>query len=201
MGFAPNPFHGVCTLATCKPKARRYMSKGDYVIGTGSKPRRLNGHLVYIMRIGEVSTFSAYWSDPRFARKKPVMNGSVAQRYGDNVYYRSAEGLPWIQADSFHSLEGGVNLKNLSRDTDSTDRVLIGDWFMYWGELAPKIPAEFLDFVHTTQGEIIIKDEVRIAAFVAWASSQGEANCVLGDPIEWAYEEKRARKQGYVWVP
>lgn len=131
-----------------------------------------------------------------------LINGSVAQRYGDNVYHRSAAELPWMQEDSFHSLEGSiVNSTNLSRDTGSTDRVLIGDWFMYWGELAPKVPTEFLDFVHTTQGEILIKDELRIAAFVSWASSQGEASRVLGDPCEWAYEEKRARKQGYAWVP
>jgi hypothetical protein len=29
-GFAPNPFHGICTLAGCKPKIRQYTEVGDY---------------------------------------------------------------------------------------------------------------------------------------------------------------------------
>lgn len=32
-GFAPNPFHGYCTLATCKPDIRATASVGDWVIG------------------------------------------------------------------------------------------------------------------------------------------------------------------------
>jgi hypothetical protein len=35
-GFAPNPFFGVCTLATCKPKIRKAAAIGDWVVGTGS---------------------------------------------------------------------------------------------------------------------------------------------------------------------
>jgi len=32
-GFAPNPFHGSCTLACCKPKIRNVASAGDIVVG------------------------------------------------------------------------------------------------------------------------------------------------------------------------
>lgn len=35
-GFAPNPFHGYCTLATCKPHIRGRAEAGDWVIGLGS---------------------------------------------------------------------------------------------------------------------------------------------------------------------
>jgi len=34
-GFAPNPFHGYCTLATCKAKIRNQARVGDWVIGNG----------------------------------------------------------------------------------------------------------------------------------------------------------------------
>jgi hypothetical protein len=34
-GFAPNPFYGVLTLATCKPRIRSVASMGDWVIGVG----------------------------------------------------------------------------------------------------------------------------------------------------------------------
>ena len=30
-GFAPNPFYGYCTLATCKPNIRRSADIGDWV--------------------------------------------------------------------------------------------------------------------------------------------------------------------------
>lgn len=29
LGFAPNPFHGFCTLATCKPGIRKTAKVGD----------------------------------------------------------------------------------------------------------------------------------------------------------------------------
>lgn len=32
-GFAPNPFFGVCTLATCKPRIRSVAQIGDWVVG------------------------------------------------------------------------------------------------------------------------------------------------------------------------
>jgi hypothetical protein len=45
-GFAPNPFHRHCTLATCKPGIRARAAVGDWVIGTGAKTKyRLEGHL------------------------------------------------------------------------------------------------------------------------------------------------------------
>jgi putative DNA base modification enzyme with NMAD domain len=201
LGFAPNPFHGICTLTACKPKIRKYARFGDYIIGTGTKKRELNGRLVYIMRVGEIMGFDDYWDDLRFIRKRPVMNGSVAQRYGDNVYRRERDSGSWVQEDSFHSHEKGIpHPENLTIDTGSTDRVLIGDWFIYWGGEGPQIPEEFADFVQTTQGHKSIKDEVRIAAFVEWASSMGEANTVIGDPTEWPFEERRAKKNGFAWA-
>lgn len=42
-GFAPNPFFGICTLATCKQKIRSAANVGDWVIGTGSKDYNLDG--------------------------------------------------------------------------------------------------------------------------------------------------------------
>ena len=35
-GFAPNPFYGICTLATCKPRVRNNAQIGDWVLGFGS---------------------------------------------------------------------------------------------------------------------------------------------------------------------
>jgi hypothetical protein len=186
MGFAPNPFHGFCTLATCKPKIRKYTSEGEYVLGTGSKKREQQGRIAYLMRVGNVITFDEYWSDIRFARKKTLMNGSLVQCYGDNIYHRDSTG-EWIQEDSFHSYEFGVlNEENLQRDTGSTHKVLITDWFVYWGAEGPKVPPDFAHFVHKTQGHHTIRVRSEIDAFVDWVKSVGDVG-LSGDPLEWRY--------------
>src|SRR5712672_36303 len=85
-GFAPNPFMGVCTLATCKPKIRAKAKIGDWVVGTGVASRKRSGRLVYAMRVSAAMTFNEYWNDPRFQDKKPNMRGSKKQAFGDNIY-------------------------------------------------------------------------------------------------------------------
>ena len=89
-GFAPNPFYGYCTLATCKPPIRRAANIGDWVVGSGSNDRsiRRGGRMVYAMRVTEVITFDEYSEDPRFEPKKPYRRGSRKQSCGDNIYFR-----------------------------------------------------------------------------------------------------------------
>ena len=52
-GFAPNPFYGFCTLATCKPNVRSVAQIGDWVLGTGASGNKRSGTLVYAMRVTE----------------------------------------------------------------------------------------------------------------------------------------------------
>ena len=52
-GFAPNPFHGYCTLACCEPKVRKAARPGDLIVGLSRRCERL----VYILRIGEKLPF------------------------------------------------------------------------------------------------------------------------------------------------
>lgn len=145
-GFAPNPFNGYCTLATCKPRIRHSAKVGDWVFGTGSSPAGLKENLIYAMRVTEKMTFNEYWDDQRFQTKKPLMKGcSLKKMYGDNVYHFS--GRKWHQADSHHSLEGGrVNRHNLERDT-SVDAVLISSDFYYFGRGAVRIPKRYLPHI------------------------------------------------------
>jgi hypothetical protein len=192
-GFAPNPFHSVCTLAACKPKIRKYAKLGEYIIGTGTKKRDFQGRLIYVMKVGEIISFDEYWLDRQFARKKALMNGSRAQCHGDNIYHRDPETKNWIQEDSFHSQKGGVvDIDNLQVDTGLTDRVLIADWFIYWGINAPLIPGQFLDFVHKGIGHRRIDDEGKVAEFLVWASTQGKPG-VNGEPVEWKYPPKKRK--------
>lgn len=137
-GFAPNPFHGICTLATCKPQIRREAEVGDLVVGCGSGELRMVGKMIFMMRISEKMTFQQYWNDPRFSSKKANLQASRAAGYGDNIYH--IENQQWVQEDSHHSYDDGIeNPANLERDI-SSDNVLIGEDFIYWGSNAIEIP-------------------------------------------------------------
>lgn len=185
VGFAPNPFHGLCTLAACKPQIRRTAQVGDYIVGTGSKPSGRIGRLVYWMRVGEIIDFTEYWTNPRFARKRPQMNGSLMQQHGDNIYRRDAPDDPWLQVDSFHSRADGSQCDdNTRRDTGTTDRVLIADLFAYWGEDALEVPTELADLVHSTQGHRCCYPEDRVAAFVAGLNALPKP-LIMGRPMHW----------------
>ncbi len=143
-GFAPNPFGGVCTLATCKPRVRSAASVGDWIVGMGGSRLNATGRAIFAMKVSEKLTFEDYWSDPRYKSKKPVRNGSLRTLIGDNIYSRNSQG-GWQQADSHHSnADGSENIANLENDTQ-TNAVLISDNFFYFGNEAPEIPQSILN--------------------------------------------------------
>ncbi len=185
LGFAPNPFHGVCSLAACKPDIRRCATVGDLIVGTGSRRNNREGQLIYWMEIAEILSFDQYWRDPRFLRKRPLMRGSLMLRYGDNIYHRENDSDAFTQEDSFHSEPNGVtSAENLKRDTGKTDRVLIGWNFAYWGGEGPKFPNELSEFVHTTQGHKNRFPSQRVEACVAWLQGFPERG-FISEPTDW----------------
>lgn len=188
-GFAPNPFYGYCTLATCKPRVRLSAAIGDWVVGTGAKTKyNLAGYLIYAMKVDEVMGFDSYWNDPRFLCKRPVLNGSLKQLYGDNIYHRLD--VQWIQADSHHSFDAGrPNPKNIERDT-RVDRLLIARKFVYYGSAAPHIPEYFRPYQATGEDIWCIREGHRVGshdlatAFESWLDKRGEWG-VQGMPLEF----------------
>jgi hypothetical protein len=138
-GFAPNPFHGICTLATCKPQIRTAAEEGDIVVGCGSAANKLVGRVICIIRISGRLSFQGYWDNPLFEAKRPFFSGSQSRAYGDNIYHHDADGN-WIQERSHHSFaDGSTNVSNLQTDTGS-DNVLWGKDFVYFGRAAPLLP-------------------------------------------------------------
>ena len=74
------------------------------------------------------------------------MNGSMMQRYGDNIYWTGSDGT-YQQLDSFHSEDNGkLSISNRERDTSTTSKVLIANDFAYYGKSAINIPRS-LSFV------------------------------------------------------
>ena len=186
-GFAPNPFYGICSLATCKPVLRRKASIGDWVVGTGSASNGLAGHLVYAMRISEIMSFEDYFVDPRFKEKKPNLAGSLKQAFGDNIYSRNLAGK-WQQLDSHHSLQdGSVNPRNTGNDTNP-NRLLLSSHFAYFGVTAPEIPFNVRmlgaeDLCALRHYKVNFSSE-HVDRFVHWFEGLGVSGQV-GTPCEW----------------
>ena len=187
-GFAPNPFFGFCTLATCKPKIRETANIGDWVVGTGSKTGNRDGQVVYAMRVTDALSFDRYWRDPRFKEKRPNLHGSKKQAFGDNIYHRDRRSGQWRQADSHHSLpDGSPNQRNIDHDTQ-TDRVLLSDDFVYWGGNGPRIPRRLRNFrgvdICGGRGHKNSFSEDMINEFVAWMRGTGDTG-FCGMPLDW----------------
>lgn len=187
-GFAPNPFHGICTLATCKPQIRTSAQVGDLIIGCGCSGNGLAGRVICVMRISGKCRFQDYWDDPRFAMKKPFFRGSESRAYGDNIYHHDELGR-WIQERSHHSFaDGSVNEANLLRDVGS-DNVLWSEDFAYFGRAAPPIPDHLRafdgdDLYPNGRSHRVVFSAAFAAAIEAWFRLLSSRGC-LGRPAAW----------------
>ena len=155
-GFAPNPFYGFCTLATCKPQIRKTARPGDWILGTVSKSVSPEPRLIYAMRVTETLSYTEYWCDARF-RKKRSDNGAAC---GDNMYCRDADGQ-WHQGPGYHGPDA------IGHDTQ-TDRVLVSDDFIYWGSAAPFLPLFAEMDIRAGRGHKCHFPEDTIQACISW---------------------------------
>lgn len=187
-GFAPNPFHGYCTLATCKPNIRNTAIVGDWILGVGGSRLKATGRCIFAMKVTEKMVFNSYWQDNRFTDKKPVRNGSKRMIVGDNIYCHNAQTGKWHQAHSHHSHPNGkINHDNLNRDTKSP-HVLISKHFYYFGIKAPSIPPRYLEQIgYQNQIGHRVFPLNQAARLVNWLEKRfgSELNQILGLPFDF----------------
>ncbi len=186
-GLAPNPFGGYCTLAVCKPTIRnnKNLQMDDWIIGTGSTKLDRLHHLIFAMKVEEKLTFNDYWDDPRFQYKKPEINGSLVQMYGDNFYHQNLNTKKWIQENSAHSLESGMkNLDHLKIDVEGK-YVLVSKTFYYLGDKSILLPKRFWEICSEGRNMKGPSISERVAEdFVSWLQKKYSIG-IHGDPINW----------------
>ncbi len=194
-GFAPNPFHGTCTLATCKPGIRKSAGVGDWVLGVAGKELgSVHRKCILLMKVTEKISFQEYWEDERFSLKKPCRNGSNVMMLGDNIYHQD-EKYNWIQEDSHHSnADGSQNFKNIERDTRTSDQVLVSSYFYYFGSKAISVDLasiryisgpgfKKIDLSQSTEGRALIE---------AVNKKYGnELNSIISDPCQFLDSQQR----------
>lgn len=162
-GLAPNPFWGVCTLAVCTPNHQgTRLTPGNWIAGFLTKSR---GHkFLYAMEVSEILDLDDYFTDERFAAKKPDLRGSWQQRCGDNFYSRNSDGT-WIQhRNRFHLDE------RLKEQDTRHARVFIGERFWYRGRSAEPAPARLAPLAGG-RGARVNHDPTLVAEFCNWVST------------------------------
>lgn len=181
-GFAPNPFHGHCTLAACKPKIRQEAKIGDWVVGLSACGVRV----VYAMKVDEKLDFATYWHDHRFQCKRPS-NATRAQRRGDNIYEPLGNGQ-FRQLPSLHSKPpfGDEDPQSKSQDL-SGKYVLVAKDFVYFGADGPPVPAE-LEFLRVGRGHRCHFKPEELQELLVWVDGQRLGR--LGTPADWCQTKR-----------
>ncbi|MBL4774590.1 MAG: hypothetical protein JKY87_00830 [Mariprofundus sp.] len=202
-GFAPNPFHRLCTLATCKPGIRKSAKVGDWILGVGGcNIAKVKRKCILLMKVTEKCSFQEYWDNHRYSLKKPTRNGSRVQMLGDNIYHKDDSG-GWIQEDSHHSNpDGSANDENLTRDTKS-DMVLASDFFLYFGDAAIPIDLDSIGYHHKIRSYIKVNlnesGNGRTLVTSAINTNRSILNMVISDPCKFLDSHKRVdQKSGKI---
>lgn len=189
-GFAPNPFHGVLTLATCKPQIRLKKSIGDHIAGFTSK--RLCGdkvgeeRLVFIMKITEKLNYSDYFSDDRYQIKIPN-NLNIISKVGDNIYKPSNENeMGFIQLSTVYH-----NEKNDIEHDLTGKNVLLSNDFFYFGRGAiPIYRSKFnINIPKGQSGHGVKSNDTEVRKLWQHLKDNYQSNIAINPPLTWKENE------------
>ena len=178
-GFAPHPFGGHCTLATCKPEIRRCARKiwdeGSqvWVAAIGSASGSNGCSLIYAMRVDEIFTFDEYSTNARFINRRPENN-----RLGDNIFERDGSNQWTRRQSEFHTTPA-----DLRRDVIRGQNVLVSQHFYYFGRNAVVIPTGFRHLFRSGVGHTP-HNHSTASPFVCWLETNYNPG-LHGLPVLW----------------
>ncbi len=168
-GFAPNPFGGVLTLATCTPNhMRARLESGDWIVGIEANVLRdkrksslypiKNNFIVYVAKVDKILSLNEYSNDSQFEGKKHANDKGWKETRGDNVYCIENNEWRWTRghehdSNKFKYFSKGKlpSYKPLSQDIKG-DRVFICKEFSYFGDFGVEFDINFLDCIKKTCG-------------------------------------------------
>jgi hypothetical protein len=179
-GFAPNPFHGICTLAACTPnRMNARLDPRDYIAGFRKTTNSYG--LVFWMNVDGWMDYQDYFTDHRFRLKKPRVTGTWQERCGDNIYYRKKNGQ-WHQIPSIHHTDEDEQRKDLKNHI-----AYFGTIFSYQGKHAEDSSNQLLNRFHQLLPRRGIKycraENMLQPQLLQWLTSFHPG--IHGDPKEW----------------
>lgn len=150
-GFAPNPYHGVLTLATCKPMVRKYAQKGYWISGwtgnavynkQGEIDKKGAGRLIYLAQVSKVISFKEYWENYPQKKQptKSIEGGKECFKSCGNVLITKSDDISFCGDNIYEPCNNGFeqhknphhDKQNIERDL-SGENVLICEEFYYFG--------------------------------------------------------------------
>ena len=192
VGFAPNPFRGLLTLATCKPRIRLHKVVGDWIAGFTST--RLNGdelgheRLVYLMQVTDKRTLAEYHDESAFSAKIPKVDPArCVDGTGDNIY-GIRDGALFQVKNRYH------DESSVERDT-SGQFALISNRFAYFGSQPLIVPDEVRPSVPSGVAGHGVRtaDPARALAFIDYVLSHGTG--IHAAPTTWPRNDDSWRER------
>jgi hypothetical protein len=151
-GFAPNPYGGVLTLATCKPDIREIAACDEWIAGFTSQELNRDPvgaeRLVFLMRVTGKLRRDEYYR--KFPQKRPAQCPC-----GDNIHQPDGKG-------GYRHIGGHHHKDEKSqKDDHKSPWVLLSDEFYYFGgkpvcideEARPNLPQGRSRYGHITEGD------------------------------------------------
>ncbi len=212
-GFAPNPFGGILTLATCTPNHKRArLEVGDWIIGIEADDLRKrrkeklcpekDNLVIYVAKVDEILTLNEYFHDERFQMKKFVEDEGWERRRGDNVYYIEDGMWKWIRGHEHDGNEckffpiqsaNKSGCKLIDKDIEG-NKVFICKEFSYFGDKCVEFDKQFATCIIEKQGIKYCKeDNPKYKEFLTYIqklmSKYGKSK--IGNPILCSIGERK----------
>ena len=198
-GFAPNPFWGVLTLATCKPLFRRSKRTGDWIAGFTSvklcEDQVGQEKLIFLVKIDEKISIVDYFRGQRFQKKIPLKSAHKAIcQAGDNIY-RPLCPHP-ITENDFEQIPNKNHKYESKKHDISGENVLIGAEFVYFGRNALSIPLYLRPQVPKGQSSNGNRthDVESVRKFIEFVMAKASIGRIHGPPHEWAEGDESWRE-------
>jgi len=163
-GFAPNPFEGFLTLATCKPGIRRCHKKDHWLAGFTSKTLNRDKvgqeKLIYLAKIDEIFPLEAYYE--KYPQKRTCPSA-------DNIYVKQ-NGKWKLVNDDIH------NEKRDMRKDLSGENVLVAKHYYYFGKEALDIQdvREKINIPHGQSSYGCLTKDKAAADFIEWVKNKAK---------------------------
>lgn len=193
-GFAPNPFWGKLTLATCKADIRRVAEEGEWIAGftSGTAPWHDpvgEERLIYLMQVERIVPYEEYYRSAEFRDKIPKPDDpDPRRRYGDNMYVPIGEGASL----RFCPVPGACHGQpDLAKDTSGLNALISGR-FVYFGRKPLKLPRDVRPDIPIAQSRFgrFTHDSRRVRAFLSYVHGVAGLDAgLLNLPGSWSENE------------
>lgn len=177
--FAPNPHHGVLTLATCKPVIRRCAEEGDWIAGwTANEVHDKFGNihsfrgeqkLIYLARITKKLTLGEYWEKYPQKRPESAVAGNTGEKKGCGGTHEVAVSSAQVDhGDNIYKPDGKnglIQVKNsnhgdpeMKRDISGVYALICKEFYYFGVEHALSVEKNLFDYVVPRYKKIPLSD-------------------------------------------